>query len=89
MKNPIQTFLIALVRGYQRFISPHLGQHCRFIPTCSRYAIGALQTHGVCKGLLLTAWRLLRCNPFGKFGYDPVPPKGAWVHPDRRLTRSR
>ena len=81
--------LIALLRGYKRYISPHLGHHCRFVPTCSEYAMQALATHGLLKGLLLTVWRLLRCQPFARFGYDPVPPKGRWVSPDRKLTRSR
>ena len=79
--------LIALLRGYKRWISPLLGHHCRFIPTCSEYAMQALAVHGLFKGLLLTVWRLLRCNPFGKFGYDPVPPRGRWVSDERRLTR--
>ena len=81
--------LIALLRGYKRYISPHLGHHCRFVPTCSEYAMQALATHGLLKGLLLTVWRLLRCQPFARFGYDPVPPKGRCVSPDRKLTRSR
>ena len=81
--------LIALLRGYKRYISPHLGHHCRFVPTCSEYAMQALAVHGLGKGLLLTVWRLLRCNPFGKFGYDPVPEKGRWVSDERRLTREK
>ena len=75
----IARLLIALLRGYKKYISPHLGHHCRFIPTCSEYAI--------VKGLILTVWRLLRCQPFAKFGYDPVPEKGKWVNPERRLTK--
>lgn len=74
----IRWCLIGLIRGYQRFISPLLGDNCRFSPTCSSYAIQALQVHGVCKGSLLAIWRILRCNPFGKPGFDPVPPKGRW-----------
>ena len=81
----ITRFLIKLLRGYKRYISPHLGHHCRFVPTCSEYAMQALATHGLVKGLLLTTWRLLRCQPFAKFGYDPVPPKGRWVSPERKL----
>ena len=81
--------LIALLRGYKRYISPHLGHHCRFVPTCSKYAMQALATHGLLKGVLLTVWRLLRCQPFARFGYDPVPPKGRWVSPDRRLTKDK
>ena len=54
--------LIALLRGYKRYISPHLGHHCRFVPTCSEYAMQALATHGLLKGLLLTVWRLLTAS---------------------------
>ena len=79
--------MIRALRWYQRFISPLLGHNCRFVPTCSQYAIQALQLHGALKGTLLSVWRILRCNPFGKFGFDPVPPKGRWTSPDRRLTR--
>lgn len=80
---------IALIRLYQNCISPHLGHHCRFVPTCSQYAVEALTTHGLLKGGLLAVWRILRCNPFGKFGYDPVPEKGRWRNPARRLTREK
>lgn len=79
--------MVALIRGYQKHISPHLGHHCRFVPTCSEYAVQALQVHGPVKGLVLAVWRILRCNPLGKFGFDPVPPKGRWVSDDRKLTR--
>ena len=74
----ISRVLIALVRGYQKIISPLLGHNCRFIPTCSQYMIQAIQVHGPAKGLLLGLWRILRCNPFGRPGLDPVPPKGKW-----------
>lgn len=70
--------MIACIRVYQRFISPLLGQNCRFHPSCSRYAVEALQTHGAIKGTLLSVWRILRCQPFCKGGFDPVPPHGAW-----------
>ena len=79
--------LLALIRFYQRRISPHLGANCRFPPTCSAYAAQAIQTHGPAKGCLLAAWRILRCNPFGRWGYDPVPEKGRWTNPARRLRR--
>ena len=85
----IARLLIALLRGYKKHISPHLGHHCRFVPTCSEYAMQALATHGLIKGLILTIWRLLRCQPCAKFGYDPVPQKGRWVSPDRRLTKDK
>ncbi|MFQ5993455.1 MAG: membrane protein insertion efficiency factor YidD [Acidiferrobacterales bacterium] len=66
-------FLITLVRGYRYVVSPFLGCHCRFSPTCSEYALTALRIHGCSKGLGLTAWRLLRCHPWHPGGYDPVP----------------
>ena len=74
----IKRLMIWLIRGYKRFISPLLGDNCRFYPTCSVYAMQALEVHGVFKGKLLAIWRILRCNPFGKGGVDPVPPKGRW-----------
>ena len=67
--------LILPVRFYQRFISPLLGSHCRFAPSCSQYAMEALRVHGVFRGTALAVWRILRCNPFGRSGYDPVPPR--------------
>lgn len=65
-------FCLALLRGYKRFISPFFPPSCRFTPTCSQYAIDAVQKHGVMRGLLLAVWRLLRCHPFARSGYDPV-----------------
>lgn len=63
---------IELIQVYKIFISPLLGNNCRFYPTCSSYAIEAFQKKGFIKGTLLTIWRILRCNPFSKGGYDPV-----------------
>ena len=74
----IAKLLCLPIRFYQLCISPILGKNCRFHPTCSQYAIEALTTHGAVKGLLLAVWRILRCNPWGGQGYDPVPPKGRW-----------
>lgn len=71
----MRTALILLVRAYQVALSPLFSGCCRFEPSCSNYMIEALQTHGVAKGLYLGIKRLLRCHPFGKSGYDPVPPK--------------
>ncbi len=65
--------LILPIRFYQRFISPLTPPSCRFTPTCSQYAIEALRKHGPFKGLALAVWRILRCNPWGGSGYDPVP----------------
>lgn len=66
--------LIWLVKLYRLTLSPLIGQHCRFTPTCSVYAIEALQTHGVLRGTALTVHRLGRCHPWCEGGYDPVPP---------------
>ncbi len=67
---------IFLVRLYQRIISPIKPPCCRFTPTCSAYAIEAFSKRGFFVGLFLTVWRLLRCNPFCRAGYDPVPLRG-------------
>lgn len=67
--------LILLVRLYQVTLGSVMGGHCRFQPTCSHYAIEALKTHGAIKGGWLTMWRVLRCQPFARAGFDPVPPK--------------
>ena len=74
MKQWPAKMLVAMVRGYQRWISPLLGPHCRFYPTCSHYAIEALTNHGAFKGSWLTLRRLVRCHPLNAGGYDPVPP---------------
>jgi putative membrane protein insertion efficiency factor len=68
-----QRGLIALVRFYRFFLSPWLGSACRFEPTCSRYALQALERHGAARGAWLTGHRLLRCHPWCAGGHDPVP----------------
>ena len=65
--------LIAILRFYKRRISPLLPDACIYTPTCSEYAMEAIEKHGVLKGTGLVIWRVLRCNPFAKGGYDPVP----------------
>lgn len=65
--------LIALLRGYQYAISPLLGARCRFLPSCSEYAVEALQRHGFVRGSWLATRRVLRCHPWHPGGYDPVP----------------
>lgn len=60
------------IRIYQKFISPLFPPSCRFTPTCSQYAVEALKKHGIVKGSIKSIWRILRCNPFNKGGYDPV-----------------
>ncbi len=66
---------VLLIRFYQLGISPFLPSACRFEPTCSQYTLEALQIHGLFKGGFLGAKRILSCHPWGKRGYDPVPPK--------------
>jgi putative membrane protein insertion efficiency factor len=70
----MRTLLIALIKTYRLVLSPFLGQHCRFYPTCSCYGIEALEQHGALRGSWLTLRRLLRCHPWAEGGYDPVPP---------------
>ena len=70
--------MILPIKFYRYSISPLLPNSCRHVPTCSEYAIGALRIHGVFKGSILAIWRILRCNPWGTHGYDPVPPADKW-----------
>jgi putative membrane protein insertion efficiency factor len=72
----VKTAIIGVIQLYQRFLSPLLGASCRFSPTCSAYAVEAIERHGAVKGGVMSVWRILRCNPFGGHGYDPVPPAG-------------
>jgi putative membrane protein insertion efficiency factor len=65
--------LVAVLRFYKRFISPMLPPACRFQPTCSEYAMEAIQHYGVLKGSWMAACRLVRCNPWSRGGFDPVP----------------
>ena len=65
--------LVWTIRGYQRLISRYMPAMCRFHPSCSRYAVTAVLTHGIWKGTALAAWRVFRCNPFFEGGLDPVP----------------
>ena len=79
--------LILPIKAYQRVISPLTPPTCRYYPSCSAYAVTAIQAHGAGKGFLLGTWRVLRCNPWSKGGLDPVPERGHWlpeVHPDGR-----
>ncbi|MCI6664987.1 MAG: membrane protein insertion efficiency factor YidD [Lachnospiraceae bacterium] len=69
----IKNFLIRLIKFYQKYISGLKYTKCPYIPTCSQYGLEAIEKYGAFKGSLLAAWRILRCNPFSKGGYDPVP----------------
>ncbi|WP_413736354.1 membrane protein insertion efficiency factor YidD [Sodalis sp. RH21] len=73
--SPVSSLLIGLIRGYQLLISPLLGSHCRFQPSCSQYGIEALRRFGMLKGSWLTLKRVLKCHPLNPGGDDPVPPK--------------
>ena len=68
---------------YQRVISPALPRRCKYEPTCSAYAVAALREFGILRGLVLAAWRILRCNPFSHGGYDPVDAQRLFATPPR------
>jgi putative membrane protein insertion efficiency factor len=71
--------MLALIRGYQLALSPLLGPRCRYYPSCSHYAAGAIGTHGPIVGVFLGSWRILRCHPWTPGGIDRVPPRGRVV----------
>ncbi|HLW48050.1 MAG TPA: membrane protein insertion efficiency factor YidD [bacterium] len=79
---------VGAIRWYQRWISPHLAPSCRFFPSCSEYATGAVEGHGLLRGGWLAVRRLLRCHPFHPGGYDPVPPHPEET-PERRTDPGR
>ena len=68
----MKRLVIALVRFYQRYISPRFAPKCKYVPSCSAYFIDAVEKKGLVLGMLSGAWRILRCNPFSKGGFDPV-----------------
>ena len=76
MLNKIVIFpLVLFIRGYQLIISPILGSNCRFMPTCSEYAMESLKEYGLIKGTFLSIKRIGKCHPWGRHGYDPIPTK--------------
>ena len=76
MLNKVATFpLLILIRGYKLIISPLLGSNCRFMPTCSEYAMESLRSYGLIKGSYLTIKRIGKCHPWGGHGYDRIPTK--------------
>ena len=76
----MRTVLLTLIRFYRLLFSPWVGQHCRFYPSCSQYALEAIEYHGAGKGSWLTVKRLLRCHPWHQGGVDPVPDVEQDVH---------
>ena len=81
MKRVLTAILIAPIRLYQRFISPALGQRCRYYPSCSEYAVQSIQELGPIRGTILAGYRLVRCTPFHRGGIDEVA--------DRKLFRNK
>ena len=75
MRVWIRRLFILPIKGYKKFISPLLGNNCRFYPTCSEYMMQAIEIHGVIKGILLGTWRILRCNPFARAALIPFRPR--------------
>lgn len=71
----MKKLLIGLIKFYRHSISPYTYKHCKYVPTCSEYGLEAIEKFGAFKGTALAIWRILRCNPFSKGGYDPVPEK--------------
>ena len=69
----MKKILIFLIKIYRKYLSPMKSTKCPYIPTCSQYGLEAIEKYGALKGSVLAAWRILRCNPFSKGGYDPVP----------------
>ncbi len=72
MSRRLRRAAVLPIRGYQRAISPLLGPRCRYYPSCSEYAVQAVERFGILRGLVLATWRVLRCNPFSHGGVDPV-----------------
>ena len=85
----MKTVAVWILSTYKRWISPTLPPSCRYVPTCSEYAMEAVERFGVIRGGAMAAWRLLRCHPFVKGGYDPVVKNSVCCEPlaDRQLTR--
>jgi putative membrane protein insertion efficiency factor len=79
--RPVRRLLLLPLRAYQHAVSPMLGARCKYYPSCSEYAAQAIERFGILRGLVLAAWRLLRCNPWSHGGFDPVE--------DQRVFKSR
>ena len=68
----LRSLVVLPIRAYQLLLSPVIGQRCRYYPSCSEYAVQAIMRFGILRGLVLAGWRLLRCNPWSRGGFDPV-----------------
>lgn len=79
----LRAVVLAPIRLYQRVISPALPKRCKYYPTCSEYAVQAVRTYGIARGLVLAAWRLARCNPWSHGGVDPVENQTVFRSPPR------
>jgi putative membrane protein insertion efficiency factor len=89
VKRLLTAVLIAPIRLYQRWISPALGPRCRYYPSCSDYAVQAIRELGPIRGLILAAWRLLRCNPFSHGGFDELSDRRLFRHTPNKSERRR
>lgn len=85
VRGPLAWLFVALIRGYQLAWSPRSGGACRFEPSCSAYALSAVRMYGGVRGGLLAGWRLLRCQPLSRGGYDPVPARPVTARSSRSL----
>lgn len=74
----MKKIFIKIIRFYQRYVSPYTSVRCIYIPTCSQYGIEAIEKFGTIRGIILTIWRIIRCNPLSKGRVDPVPDKFLW-----------
>jgi uncharacterized protein len=79
----LQRLVVAPIAGYRRFVSPAIPNRCKYHPSCSAYALQAVQQYGILRGLVLASWRLLRCNPWSHGGFDPVEAQRLFSRPTR------
>jgi putative membrane protein insertion efficiency factor len=82
----LRSIVVAPIRVYQRVLSPALPARCKYYPSCSSYAVQAIERYGILRGLVLAGWRLLRCNPWSHGGYDPVEHQRVFRQPDTAPT---
>ncbi len=79
--SAVRAIVLAPLRAYRRFVSPLLPQRCKYAPSCSAYALQAIEDFGILRGLVLAGWRLLRCNPWSHGGHDPVEAQRLFSRP--------